>query len=157
MKTACWVTGKTAFDYLNEGVALYEKRLRNYLPFEWLVFPDIKNAKNLSPELLKQKECEQMLAKLNKEDFLVLLDERGRMLTSVAFAAWLEQKMQLATKRIVFVIGGAYGFSPAMYERADMQLSLSSLTFSHQMIRLFFVEQLYRAMTILKGEPYHNE
>lgn len=157
MKTACWVTGKTAFDYLNEGVALYEKRLRNYLPFELVVFPDIKNAKNLSPELLKQKECEQMLAKLNKEDFLVLLDEHGRTLTSVAFAAWLEQKMQLASKRIVFVIGGAYGFSPAFYARADMQLSLSSMTFSHQMIRLFFVEQLYRAMTIIRGEPYHNE
>jgi 23S rRNA (pseudouridine1915-N3)-methyltransferase len=157
MKVEFWVTGKTAFPYLEEGIAIYEKRLRNYLTFQLVVFQDIKNAKSLSTELLKQKECEQQLAKLSKDDFLVLLDERGKQWSSVEFANFMQQKMQLSIKRIIFVVGGAYGFSEAMYQRANLQIALSKMTFSHQMIRLFFVEQLYRAMTILKGEPYHNE
>lgn len=157
MKVEFWVTGKTAFSYLDDGIAVYEKRLKNYLSFQLVVFQDIKNAKNLSVELLKQKECEQQLSKLAKDDFLVLLDERGKQWTSIEFANFMDQKMQLSVKRIIFIVGGAYGFSDAMYQRANLQLSLSKMTFSHQMIRLFFVEQLYRAMTILRGEPYHNE
>ena len=157
MKVEFWVTGKTAFPYLDEGVTIYEKRLRNYLNMQIIVFQDIKNAKNLTAELLKQKECEQQLAKLLKDDFVVLLDERGKQWTSIEFAGFMEQKMQLSLKRIIFVVGGAFGFSEAMYERANLQISLSKMTFSHQMIRLFFVEQLYRAMTITRGEPYHNE
>ena len=157
MKVEFWVTGKTAFAYIDEGVAIYEKRLKNYLNFQIVVFQDIKNAKSLTAELLKQKECEQQLAKMNKDDFVVLMDERGKHWTSIEFANFMEQKMQQSVKRIIFVVGGAFGFSEAMYERANQQLSLSKMTFSHQMIRLFFVEQLYRAMTITRGEPYHNE
>jgi 23S rRNA (pseudouridine1915-N3)-methyltransferase len=157
MKVEFWVTGKTAFAYIDEGVAIYEKRLKNYLNFQIVVFQDIKNAKSLTAELLKQKECEQQLAKMSKDDFVVLMDERGKHWTSIEFANFMEQKMQQSVKRIIFVVGGAFGFSEAMYERANQQLSLSKMTFSHQMIRLFFVEQLYRAMTITRGEPYHNE
>jgi 23S rRNA (pseudouridine1915-N3)-methyltransferase len=157
LKAELWITGKTAFSYLDEGVAIYEKRLKHYLKFSMQVFPDIRNAKNMSPETLKAKECEQQLSRLEKEDFLVLLDERGKLLTSVEFAAFMEKMSLQSQKRLVFVIGGAHGFSAQMYERAQMQLSLSKMTFSHQMIRLFFAEQLYRAMTIVKGESYHNE
>jgi 23S rRNA (pseudouridine1915-N3)-methyltransferase len=157
MKVEFWITGKTAFPYLDEGIAIYEKRLRNYLNLQIVVFQDIKNAKSLTSDLLKQKECEQQLAKLLKDDFVVLLDERGKHWTSIEFAGFMEQKMQQSVKRIIFVVGGAFGFSDAMYERANLQISLSKMTFSHQMIRLFFVEQLYRAMTITRGEPYHNE
>ncbi len=157
MRVEFWITGKTAFAYLDEGIAIYEKRLKNYLTFQITIFQDIKNAKSLTPDLLKQKECEQQLAKINKDDFIVLLDERGKQWTSIDFANFMEQKMQQSTKRIIFVVGGAFGFSEAMYGRANQQLSLSKMTFSHQMIRVFFVEQLYRAMTITRGEPYHNE
>jgi 23S rRNA (pseudouridine1915-N3)-methyltransferase len=157
MKLEFWVIGKTAFDYLDEGIALYEKRLRNYVPFLFTVFPDIKNAKNMPSELLKSKEGELILAKLSSDDFLMLLDERGKQYSSVEFSIWIEQKLGSSHKRVVFLVGGAYGFSPDVYARANAQCSLSRMTFSHQMIRLFFIEQVYRAMTILKGEPYHNE
>jgi 23S rRNA (pseudouridine1915-N3)-methyltransferase len=157
MKLEFWVIGKTAFDYLEEGIALYEKRLRNYVPFQFTVFPDIKNAKNMPSELLKSKEGELILNKLSSDDFLMLLDERGKQYSSVEFSAWIEQKLSSSHKRVVFLVGGAFGFSPDVYARANAQCSLSRMTFSHQMIRLFFIEQVYRAMTILKGEPYHNE
>lgn len=157
MKVEFWITGKTSFPYIDEGIAIYEKRLRNYLTFQIVTFPDIKNAKSLNPEQLVQKECDQQLAKFSKEDVIVLLDERGKQWTSIDFANFMEQRMQLATRKLIFIVGGAYGFSEAMYTRANQQLSLSKMTFSHQMIRLFFVEQLYRAMTITRGEPYHNE
>jgi 23S rRNA (pseudouridine1915-N3)-methyltransferase len=157
MKLEFWVIGKTAFDYLEEGIALYEKRLRNYVPFQFTVFPDIKNAKNMPSELLKSKEGELILNKLNSDDFLMLLDERGKQYSSVEFSTWIEQKLGSSHKRVVFLVGGAFGFSPDVYARANAQCSLSRMTFSHQMIRLFFIEQVYRAMTILKGEPYHNE
>ncbi len=157
MKLEFWVIGKTAFDYLDEGIALYEKRLRNYVPFQFTVFPDIKNAKNMPSELLKSKEGELVLNKLSSDDFLMLLDERGKQYSSVEFSTWIEQKLGSSHKRVVFLVGGAFGFSPDVYARANAQCSLSRMTFSHQMIRLFFIEQVYRAMTILKGEPYHNE
>ncbi|MCU0347447.1 MAG: 23S rRNA (pseudouridine(1915)-N(3))-methyltransferase RlmH [Saprospiraceae bacterium] len=157
MKAELWAVGKTAFPYLEEGMAIYEKRLGHYLTYATVILPDVKNAGNMAPEQLKQKEGEAIISKLKKDDFLVLLDERGKELSSVAFSAFMEQRLQMGSRRLVFLIGGAWGFSEALYERADYRLSLSKMTFSHQMVRLFFVEQLYRAMTILRGEGYHNE
>jgi 23S rRNA (pseudouridine1915-N3)-methyltransferase len=157
MKVELWSIGKTAFSYLEEGMAVYEKRLPHYLPFATAILPDIKNAGSLNPDQLKQKEGELVISRLKKEDLLVLLDERGKQLTSVEFSSFMEQKLQLGSRRLVFLVGGAFGFSEAIYQRSDHKLSLSKMTFSHQMVRLFFLEQLYRAMTILRGESYHNE
>lgn len=156
MKTALWAIGKTNEKYLEEGISIYLKRLKHYLDFELVIIPDVKQAGNLNPIQLKMKEGELVLARLKKEDVLILLDEKGDLYTSEAFANFLEQKMQLSHKRVVFLIGGAFGFSEALLERANGKVSLSKMTFSHQMVRLFFVEQLYRAMTILRNEPYHN-
>jgi 23S rRNA (pseudouridine1915-N3)-methyltransferase len=157
MKTELWVIGKTNETYLTDGIAVYEKRLKHYLAFELKVFQDVKNAKNLSAAQLKEKEGDVFLSKIMPTDFVVLLDERGKMLTSMQFSSFWEQKSIQSQKNLVFIVGGAFGFSEAMYARANEKISLSAMTFSHQMIRLFFVEQLYRAMTILKNEPYHNE
>ncbi len=156
MKIELCVVGKTDFDYLKEGVILYEKRLKHYVNFDISTISDIKNTP-LSIEQLKTKEGELILSKLNKEDYLVLLDERGKEFSSLTFADFIATKQMDSTKKIVFQIGGAFGFSEAVYARANAKISLSKMTFSHQMIRLFFVEQLYRAFTILKGEKYHNE
>lgn len=156
MKVAFWMIGKTAFSYIGEGMDIYIKRLRRYLPFEAEIIPDVKQTKHLSPEELKKKEGLLILKKLKDGDLLILLDEKGKTYDSLAFAKYLETQLSRSKKRIVFQIGGAYGFSEAVYQRADAKLSLSKMTFSHQMIRLFLVEQIYRAMTILKGEPYHN-
>lgn len=156
MKIELWVIGKTAFKYLDEGIAVYEKRLKHYVNFDLVVLPDAKNPP-LSIEALKVKEGELILNKLQKDDLLILLDENGKHLTSIDFSKFVENQQINATKRIIFQIGGAYGFSDAVYSRANQKMSLSKMTFSHQMIRLFFVEQLYRAFTILKGEKYHNE
>ncbi len=156
MKVEFWVTGKNNEAYLDEGSGIYLKRLSRYLPFEMEVLPDIRQAKNLKPLQLKEKESDQVLTRLKNEDFLVLLDEKGRQFTSESFARWLEVQLQGSSRRLIFVVGGAYGFSQALYDRANVLLSLSGMTFSHQMVRLFFLEQLYRAMTILKNEPYHN-
>lgn len=155
MKIELWVVGKTAFKYLDEGVALYEKRLKHYTPFELVVLPDVKGP--LSIDALKTKEGALILSKLTKDDVFVLLDENGKHQTSIEFSKYVENQQVSATKRLIFQIGGAFGFSDAVYERANLKLSLSKMTFSHQMIRLFFVEQLYRAFTIIKGEKYHNE
>ena len=157
MKVELWLIGKTASPYLEEGMAIYEKRLGHYLPFASHILPEIKIAGNMPPDQLKQKEGEAVISRLKKDDFLVLLDERGKQLTSVEFSAFMEQKLQLPAKRLVFLVGGAWGFSEEIYQRADFKISLSKMTFSHQMVRLFFLEQLYRAMTILRGESYHNE
>ena len=156
MKIEFWVIGKTDFDYLKEGIALYEKRLKHYVAYEMVVLADVKNPP-LSMEALKTKEGEIILNKLQKDDFLILLDENGKQSTSVEFSQFLEKKQMDGTKRLIFQIGGAYGFSEAVYARANYKMSLSKLTFSHQMVRLFFVEQLYRAFTIIIGEKYHNE
>ncbi len=158
MKIECWVVGKTDADYLKTGLSVYEKRLIHYTSFDWIVLPEIKNAGALDKEVLKQKEGEAAFQKLNKEDFLVLLDEKGKTFTSLTFAKFIEAKQSLGgLKKMIFFIGGAYGFSDAVRQRADFQLSLSELTFSHQLIRLIFLEQLYRAFTIIRGEKYHNE
>lgn len=157
MKVEFWFIGKTAFPYLKEGIELYAKRLKHYLPFAMELIPDVKNAGKLAAEQLKQKEGEMILQRLKPEDALILLDEKGRSFTSVKFAQYLERKLQSHHRRIIFQVGGAYGFSEAVYQRATDKIALSEMTFSHQMVRLFFVEQLYRGMTILKGEKYHNK
>ena len=157
MKVELWQIGKTAFSYLEEGMKIYESRIGRYLPFSIDTLPDIKNAQNLSPELLKTREGEAVLARLKPGDYLALLDERGKAFTSVEWAHFLEKELMMPHKRMIYLIGGAYGFSPEVYERADAKIALSKMTFSHQMIRLFFLEQLYRGMSILRNEPYHNE
>ena len=148
--------GKTDNKYLQSLIAEYQKRLGFYIKFEFEVIPDIKNSKNLSEEQQKQKEGELILSKLSPTDVLILLDENGKQYHSVEFANYLQKHMNSGIKQLVFVIGGPYGFSPDVYAKSNGKLSLSKMTFSHQMIRLFFIEQLYRGFTILKNEPYHH-
>jgi 23S rRNA (pseudouridine1915-N3)-methyltransferase len=157
MKVTLVVIGKTDKDYLKKGIDIYGKRLFHYLPFEIKTIPDIKNSKNLTTEQQKEKEGVLILNQVTSTDHLILLDEKGEELSSVNFSKWMEKRMVAGTKHLVFVIGGPYGFSPAVKERANGKLSLSKMTFSHQMVRLIFIEQLYRAMSILNGEPYHHE
>lgn len=157
MKINLLVIGKTDAGYFTQGIKEYEDRLKHYIPFEMYVIPDIKNAKNLSEDQQKEKEGELILKNIQAGDYLVLLDERGKDFSSLQFASYIEKKAHTVSKRLVFVIGGPYGFSQTVYEKASEQISLSKMTFSHQMIRLVFVEQLYRAMTILNNEPYHHE
>jgi len=135
----------------------YSERVKHYTPFEVTVIPELKNTKSLSQEQQKQMEGEQILRQLQESDHVVLLDEHGLELRSIEFATWISKKQQAVSRRLVFVIGGPYGFSPTIYQRANEKLSLSKMTFSHQMVRMIFIEQLYRAFTILKGEQYHHE
>lgn len=157
MKITLLLIGKTTTKYMQEGIELYVKRLAHYIPFEIRLLPDIKASKTLSSD--KQKEMESLifLSAIGQSDYVVLLDERGKEMTSREFAGYIDKKMISVPKNLVFVIGGPYGFAESMYARANEKLSLSKMTFSHEMIRLFFVEQIYRAMTILKGEPYHHD
>lgn len=157
MKVTLLVIGKTDASYFNEAIKVYEKRLEHYIPFDIEVIPDIKNAKNLSEDIQKNKEGELIIKKLTNLDYVVLLDDKGKEFTSLKFADYMDKKMQTVSKRLVFIIGGAYGFSEEIYKRANEKMTLSRMTFSHQMVRLIFVEQLYRAMTILNNEPYHHE
>lgn len=157
MKISLIVIGKTDASYFVDAINEYKNRLVHYIPFEMEVIPDIKNVKNLREEQQKEKEGELILKMLQPGDYLVLLDEHGKSYTSMEFATYLERKMHVVSKRLVFVIGGPYGFSEAVYKAASEKISLSKMTFSHQMIRLIFVEQIYRAMTILNNEPYHHE
>lgn len=157
MKVCLLVIGKTDTSYIREGIAEYEKRLTRYIPYEMKVLPDVKNAKNLTESLQKEREGEMLLEQFQPGDFVVLLDERGRQYSSMEFSQFLAQKMLGTVKRLVFVVGGPYGFSDGVYKRANDKISLSKMTFSHQMVRMIFAEQIYRAMTILKGEPYHHE
>lgn len=138
------------------GINDYAERISHYMPFNITTIPELKNTKNLSEEQQKQAEGELILKQIHPSDSVVLLDEHGKELRSIEFAHWLELKRNTA-RRLVFVIGGPYGFSPAVYARANEQISLSRMTFSHQMVRLVFTEQVYRACTIIKGEPYHHE
>ena len=148
--------GKTDNKQLQALIDDYQKRLGFYVKFEFEIIPDLKKAKNLSEDQQKQKEGELILNKLNPTDILILLDENGKELDSVAFSNYLQKHMNSGIKRLVFVIGGPYGFSPDVYKKATGKLSLSKMTFSHQMIRLFVIEQLYRGFTILRNEPYHH-
>lgn len=149
--------GKTDNKALQHLMDDYIKRLGFYIKFDLEVLPDIKNAKNLSEVQQKEKEGELILAKLSPTDWLILLDENGKSYSSIGFSEELQKKMNAGIKTLVFVIGGPYGFSDAIYAKAQGKISLSAMTFSHQMVRLFFIEQLYRAFTILKGEPYHHQ
>jgi len=148
--------GKTDNKQLLQLMADYQKRLGFYIKFDLEIIPDIKNSKNLSEELQKQKEGELILKKLNNTDILILLDENGKQYDSVGFSNYLQKHMNSGIKQLVFVIGGPYGFSNEIYNKANGKISLSKMTFSHQMIRLFFIEQLYRGFTILRNEPYHH-
>ena len=157
MKIALVWIGKTVAPYLVEAVNDYVKRVRFYTPFEVVEVPGLKNTKALSVAQQRDKEGELLLKTIEPTDVVVLLDDKGRQMTSVEFAAWVERHKQASARRLVFVAGGAYGFSRAVYDRANALLSLSKMTYSHQMVRLVFVEQLYRAHTITACEPYHHE
>lgn len=156
MKIVLLVVGKTDVNFWKEALDNYRERLAHYISFMVEVIPDIKNVKNLTEIQQKEKEGESILACLQPGDHAVLLDEKGMEYTSVQFAAYMERKMYTVHKRLIFVIGGPYGYSDAVYKAVPERLSLSKMTFSHQMIRPVFVEQLYRAMTILRNEPYHH-
>lgn len=148
---------KTQDSYLNEGVSIYTKRLKNYCTLEVITINVPKNVRQRSEKEQKTEEAKLILKELKASDHLVLLDERGKQLSSVEFSSFINQKQNAGTKRLVFLIGGPFGFAEEVYERANFKLGLSHMTFSHQMVRLFFFEQLYRAYTILKGEKYHHE
>ncbi len=156
MKLKLIVIGKTDFDFIEKGICLYKERILHYIPFEILVIPDIKNTGSLSINQVKTKESELLLNHINDSDYVVLLDDKGKEFTSLEFSVFLNKKM-IAIKTLIFVIGGAYGFSEAIYKRSNEKISLSKLTFSHQIIRIIFLEQLYRGLTILKNEKYHHE
>lgn len=157
MKITLLAIGKTNNEELIRLYEDYRKRLTHYISFETLIIPELKNTKNISISEQKEKEGELLLKQFDNQDEVVLLDEKGKEFTSVGFAAYLEKKSLSSIKRMIFVIGGPYGFSEKVYQRANSKISLSKMTFSHQMIRVIFIEQLYRAMTIQKGEPYHHE
>jgi 23S rRNA (pseudouridine1915-N3)-methyltransferase len=156
MKTELIVVGRTVNKHFIAGIADYSERIGHYMPFSITTIPELKNTKSLTEEQQKLAEGEQILKLIQPSDTVVLLDEHGHEYRSVELASWLEQKRNTA-RRLVFVIGGPYGFSQAVYSRANEKISLSKMTFSHQMVRLIFTEQLYRACTIIKGEPYHHE
>ena len=156
MKITFLTVGKTEDAYLREGIEKYVKRLKHYTKLEVIDLPELKDTKALTPEQQKAKEAEVILKKINAADHVVLLDEKGSEFTSQQFANYLNKKAIASIVGLVFVAGGPYGFDESVYQRANDQLSLSRMTFSHQMIRLFFVEQLYRAFTIIKGEKYHH-
>jgi 23S rRNA (pseudouridine1915-N3)-methyltransferase len=157
MKITLLTVGKTTNANLVTLQDEYQNRLKFYIPFEMVVIPELKNTKNLSIAEQQEKEADLILKQLETSDEVVLLDDKGKQFTSMGFSEYISKKMLASHKRMVFVVGGPYGFSERVYNRANGKVSLSAMTFSHQMIRLIFVEQLYRAMTILKGEPYHHE
>lgn len=157
MKITLLSIGKTEESYIKQGIEKYLKRLKHYTRLELLELPELKNTKALTQEQQKAKEAELILKKIGNNDFVVLLDEKGAEFSSSQFAAYLDKKAIASVSSMIFIIGGPYGFDNIVYGRANDKLSLSRMTFSHQMVRLFFVEQLYRAYTIIKGEPYHHE
>jgi len=157
MKITFLTVGKTEDAYLKEGIDKYVKRLKHYTKLELAEIPELKNTKALSPVQQKAKEAELILKKITPLDFVILMDEKGTEFTSSQFAAYINKKEVTTSANLIFIIGGPYGFDASVYQRANDKISLSRMTFSHQMVRLFFVEQLYRAYTIMKGEPYHHE
>jgi len=157
MKITLLTVGKTTNSHLIKLQEEYQNRLKFYITFELVVIPELKNTKSLSISEQVEKEADLILKQIELNDKVVLLDERGKQFTSVAFSEYIAKKIMASHKRMIFVVGGPYGFSERIYQRANNKISLSTMTFSHQMIRLIFIEQLYRAFTILKGEPYHHE
>ena len=157
MKIELAVIGKTSIGYLKQGVDEYIKRLKHYVPFEIKYIDDIKNTKNISEDQQKRTEGAKILSLLDKSDFVVLLDEHGKEYTSMQYSSYIQKRMLSGVKKVVFVIGGPYGFTQEVYDRANDKISFSKMTFNHEMIRLIFTEQLYRAYTIINHEPYHHE
>jgi len=157
MKIALYLNGRTTEKGIAGAVDEYSGRIGKYNPFEIIVLPDLKNTRNMPAGEQKAREGVKITGSLRDDDFVVLLDEKGKGFTTLEFAGWLERMLMSSHKRIVFVIGGPWGFSSEVYERADMKLSLSKMTFSHQMVRLLFLEQLYRIFTVIKGDPYHHQ
>jgi len=157
MKIELLVIGKTDSKIMKEGFEIYEKRLVHYIPFKMNIIPDIKNVKNMSVEQQKEKEGVEILKRMDNSDVVVLLDENGKEFSSAGFSDFIQKKTITGIKKLIFVIGGPYGFSQDVYQRSNSKLSLSKMTYSHQMVRMIFAEQLYRGMTIIKGEPYHHE
>jgi len=157
MKITLLLTGKTTESYIKEGFLIFEKRLKHYIQLNIITIPDLTNTKNLDSNIIKEKEAELQFKHIDNADFIVLLDEKGNEYRSVDFAGFLQQRMNSSVKNLVFIIGGPYGFAESIYKRANAKLSLSRMTFSHQIIRLLFMEQLYRAFTIIRNEPYHHE
>lgn len=157
MQTILLTVGKTKTPYIIEGIKEYQGRLKHYTSFSLVELPDVKTSKSMNAGDQKVKEGMEILSRIQPSDYVILLDERGKQFTSVDFALYLEKLAGSGRKRLVFVIGGPYGFSEEIYKKADGKLSLSKMTFNHEMVRLFFIEQFYRAMTILRNEPYHHE
>lgn len=157
MKITLLTIGKTEEKYLREGIEIYLNRLKHYITFRIIEIPELKNTKSLSQQQQQGREAELILKHIQSTDYVVLLDENGKEFTSRGFSVYLNKKMISGLQHLVFIVGGPYGFSTEMYERSNESLSLSKMTLSHQMIRIFFAEQLYRALTILKGEPYHHD
>ena len=157
MRISLLTVGKTDVKWVREGLETYVSRLSHYVPFSLEEIPELRNASALSREQIREKEGELILRRLKDTDEVILLDEHGREYRSVEWAAFLGEKLSRSSRDLIFVVGGAYGFSRKVYDRAASRLSLSKMTFSHQMVRTIFAEQLYRAFTIIKGEPYHHE
>lgn len=157
MKITLLTMGKTDVPWVRQGLDIYLSRLKHYVQFSLIEIPELKNVSALSFEQIKTREGVEILAAVKNSDDVILLDERGKEFSSIGFSKYIQKKMVGSGRDIVFIIGGAYGFSEEVYKRADSRMSLSTMTFSHQMVRTIFVEQLYRAFTILKGEPYHHE
>jgi len=157
MRITLLTVGKTDIAWVKAGLDMYVSRISHYVPFVTDEIPELKNVASLSREQIKEKEGALLLRHVKPSDYVVLLDEHGRKFRSLEFASWLEDRMSRAGANIIFIIGGAYGFSDEVYSRADFRISLSDMTFSHQMVRTIFAEQLYRAFTIIRGEPYHHE
>ncbi len=157
MKIKLLCVGKTIFKFADEGMDLYQGRLKHFVDFEQVCIPDIKNTKNMPVDEIKKREAIQIIKNIGVSDYVILLDENGSTFGSEGFADFLQKKTEQNIKQMIFIIGGAYGFSQEIYNRAEFKLSLSKMTFSHQIIRLFFLEQIYRAYTIIKGLPYHNQ
>lgn len=157
MKITLLQTGKTTDVHISELAGLYTRRINKYNVFEVITLPDLKNTRNMPVAEMKVKESVKILQSVNSDDYVILLDERGKELRTFEFSAFLEKIFFLPRKRVVFIIGGAWGFSDEVYTRADFKMSLSKMTFPHQLVRLLFLEQLYRVFTIIKGEPYHHE
>jgi len=157
MKIVLLQTGKTGEKYISDGVSEYSLRIRKYAVFETVTIPDVRNTKNMPVEEQKNREGRLILQSVNSEDLMILLDDKGKEYSTLEFAKQLEKIFLMPKKRVLFVIGGVWGFSGEVYSRADMKISLSRLTFSHQLVRLLFAEQLYRALSVIKGDPYHHE
>jgi 23S rRNA (pseudouridine1915-N3)-methyltransferase len=157
MKIALLQNGKTTDKSISDLIDLYTGRIKKYATFELVTLPDLKNTRNMPPQEQKLREGKKIVQSISGDDYIVILDERGRELRTVDFAAFLEKTFMASGKRVVFIIGGPWGFSDEVYERANFSLSLSKMTFPHQLVRLLFLEQLYRSFTIMKGEPYHHE